>query len=104
MAESLHNAANDIETETDMPDAFSGHHAALDAPASHGFAVTPNDATDLAVVTRALYVGTGGSIAATMLSGETVTFAHVPDGAILPVRLLRVRATGTTALDIVGLN
>lgn len=87
-----------------MTDAFSGHHAALDAPAAHAFSIVPDDEADLAAVTRALYVGTGGSITATMLSGETATFAHVPDGAILPVRVRRVLASGTTALDLLGLS
>jgi hypothetical protein len=72
-------------------------------PASHGFAVTPSDSTLLAETTRGIYVGTGGTIAALMLSGASVTFTAVPSGAILPVRLTKIMATGTTASGIVAL-
>jgi hypothetical protein len=30
------------------------------SPATQGFAITPNDSTDLATVVRAIYVGVGG--------------------------------------------
>jgi hypothetical protein len=72
-------------------------------PASHGFAVTPSDSTLLSETTRGIYVGTGGSIAALMASGASVSFASVPAGTTLPVRLTKIMATGTTASDIVAL-
>lgn len=86
-----------------MTDSFSGHHAGLDAPATHAFSIAPANGTDLAAVTRAIYAGTGGNIALVMLSGQTATFANIAAGTILPVRATRVLQTGTTALDLVGL-
>ena len=86
-----------------MPDRFQYSMPSLDGPAAHAFAVTPNDATDLSETTRALYVGTSGSVAVVMISGATVTFAAVQSGTTLPVRVSRVLATGTTASTIVGL-
>jgi hypothetical protein len=53
-------------------------------------------------VTRALYIGTGGTLAVEMEWGQTVTFRNVPDGALLPVRVRRVLPE-TTATSIVGL-
>jgi hypothetical protein len=75
----------------------------MSGPASHGFAVTPSDSTLLAETTRGIYVGTGGTIAALMLSGASVTFTSVPSGTTLPVRLTKIMATGTTASGIVAL-
>ncbi|OJT95466.1 MAG: hypothetical protein BGN83_04940 [Rhizobium sp. 63-7] len=86
-----------------MVDRFANTQPSLSGPASSGFSITPNDTTDLAETVRALYVGGGGNLSVTMLSGEVVTLANVFAGSILPLRAVRVRATGTTATDIVGL-
>jgi len=66
--------------------------------------VTPDDAEDLSFVTRGVYVGDTGNLAVTMRSGAQVTFASVPAGALLKIRVSRIHATGTTALDIVALQ
>lgn len=86
-----------------MIDRFSGNAPSLTAPASHAFAITPADNADLPEVPRALYCGHGGNIAATMASGAALTFTNLPDGALLPIRLSRIAATGTTASGLVGL-
>ena len=86
-----------------MTDNFSSYSSGLDAPASGAVAVTPDDATDLGEVTRALYVGVAGDIAVVMKSGQEVSFTGVAAGTILPLRIARVKATGTTAGNIVGL-
>ena len=39
-----------------MPDPFDSFSAGLESPASHAYAVTPNDAQDLPVSCRALNV------------------------------------------------
>lgn len=86
-----------------MPDRFQYSTPSLSGPAAHAFAVTPNDSTDISETTRALYIGTAGSIAAVMASGASVTFGSVTSGTVLPVRVTRVLATGTTASAILGL-
>ncbi len=86
-----------------MPDRFSSNIPSLTSPATHGFTVTPSDTIDLSEVTRAIYVGSGGALAVRLLSGQTVTFAGVSAGSILPLGADRVLATGTTAGSIVGL-
>lgn len=67
-------------------------------------AITPNDSTDFTLgVCRAIYVGVGGDISLVDLSGETVVFAGVIAGSILPVQTARVNATDTTASSLVAL-
>lgn len=86
-----------------MSDRFNTLSRGLTAPANHAFAVTPSDSTDLSEVTRALYVGGAGAVAAVMESGASVTFSSVAGGTVLPLRLRQIRATGTTATNLVGL-
>lgn len=86
-----------------MPDRFQNTSPSLSGPATHGFAVTPHDVNLLQETTRALYIGSAGSLAVVLASGATVTFAGVASGTTLPVRAARVMATGTTAADILGL-
>lgn len=86
-----------------MPDRFADHAIGLESPASHGFAIAPSDGADLVETTRAIYVGSSGNLAVTLASGAEVTLTGIPGGTLLPVRLRRIRATGTTATAIVGL-
>jgi hypothetical protein len=77
----------------------------IEFPAVRLRAVTPNDTDPLVFVCKALYVGTGGNVAI-MASEDTaaVTLTNVQSGSIIPVRALRVMATGTTATGIVALS
>ena len=86
-----------------MTDRFENTAPSLAGPASHGFAITPSDSALLVENTRAIYVGSGGDIAALMLSGANVLLSAVPSGSILPLRLTKIMASGTTADNIVGL-
>jgi len=85
-------------------DSFLYSKKGLTVPSDHAVAVTPNDSTDLANTTRALYVGVSGDIVAIMAEDDSsVTFKGVGSGAVLPLRVKRILATGTTATDIVAL-
>lgn len=88
-----------------MPkDNFQSTSDSVTAPASRCFEITPNDSADLTEATKAIYVGTGGDITLRALDADTdVTFRNVQDGSILDVRVLALRAMGTSATDIVGL-
>lgn len=86
-----------------MTDRFIGREPGLDGPAIHGFGITPNNDVALAEVTRALYVGTAGDVAVLLMSGSSITLTNVPAGTLLPLRVQRVLATGTSATSIVGL-
>ena len=86
-----------------MADAFSGFTGGLDAPATKAFAVTPDDDTDLANVTRGLYVGGAGTVVAILADDNSaVTLAGATAGSVLPLRVKRVLSTGTTATSLVG--
>lgn len=73
-------------------------------PASHAFAVVPSDGVELTSIPRALFVGTGGNITLRLAdSSADVLLKNVPSGAMLDLQARFVRATGTTAADIVAL-
>lgn len=84
-----------------MTDAFQHHKSGLESPGYDAQAVTPDDAADLPIASRALYVGTEGDVRLTMAGGNAITFRAVQPG-FLPLRVTRVHATGTTATDIVA--
>lgn len=81
----------------------------LSDPAENFAAVTPHDTTNFnattpkAGLTRALYVGGAGNVAAVREDGTAVTFVGVTAGTVLPVRCIRVNSTGTTATGLVRL-
>ncbi len=87
-----------------MEDEFGQFGTGLTTPATASEVVTPDDATNLAYATRGLYVGQGGDIRVTMLSGDVVTLRNIQPGIIYPIRVVQVLATGTTATDVVGLR
>ena len=86
-----------------MADEFANYTSGLDSPARQAFAIgTASYGTALSKTTRALWVGTGGTVVAEMAGGNTVTFAGVQDGSILPIRVTAL-GTATSATGIVGL-
>lgn len=68
----------------------------------HAAAITADDTHHLDA-TSCLYVGTGGDVAVYTEEGETVTFANVPSGTFMPIAVIKVMDTNTTASDIVAL-
>lgn len=86
-----------------MTDIFKRHMNGLESPASWAYAITPDDATDLPVASRALNVAEAGFVQVTTVSG-TVARIYVAAGIPFPIRVTRVWATGTTALGIVSLS
>lgn len=77
-------------------------------PAADAVAITPADA-DLSLTgnkfTRAIYVGGAGDLAVQMAGDDNnnVVFSAVPAGTVLPLRVKQIRATATTATDIVAM-
>ena len=71
-------------------------------PGYSAAAVTPSDTAHLGNV-RALYIGGAGDVKIDAEGGGTVTFVGVQAGSIIPVRAVRVYATGTDATSIVAL-
>lgn len=85
-----------------MTDTFQSHARSLTSPPEHAVAIEPDDAGTLNVVTRALYVGAAGDLVVRMAGGGAVTLANVSAGSLLPIRVDRVFATGTTAGSLLG--
>lgn len=85
-----------------MTDKFRDRSSGLESPGHSAVEVAPSDLADLAVFSRALYVGQSGDLRVTTAGGDVVTFTAVPAG-ILPMRVRRVHATGTTAGAIVAI-
>lgn len=80
-----------------------GPGSAFSSPARKAFAITPSDTQDLAFLPRGVYVGGDGSLAVILADDtESVTFTGVPAASLLPIRVKRVLATGTTASGLVG--
>ena len=79
---------------------------------SRAAAVTPSDTLNIPSVSTengrgnngcVLYVATGGDLKVLTSGGDEVTFAGFQDGSFLPVNVLRVFATGTSATGIIAL-
>jgi len=72
-----------------------------------GIAVTPSDSSDITGATAntpaTLFVGTGGNINVVTLGGSTLLLKNIADGSFLPIQVTRVKATNTTATDIVAI-
>jgi hypothetical protein len=83
-------------------DRFSGYAASPDSPATDAFAITPSDTVELPAVTKAIYVGSGHVTLRPVHASGDVTYRNVPTGSYLTVRSSHVRATGTTAGDLIG--
>ena len=66
------------------------------------FAITPNDSVNLQNV-AVVFVGGAGNIKVTTANGDIVTFSGVVAGSVLPVQVLRVWGTSTTASSLVGI-
>lgn len=63
-------------------------------------AITTSDTVDLASPS-VVYVGGGGDVKVTTANGDVVTFTGLVAGGVIPVRVKRVWATGTTATNLV---
>ena len=86
-----------------MTDRFKNRVAGNADPATDGFPITPSDTAPLTETVRAIYVGGAGSVTLTLASGVALAFTNIPSGTILPIRAIAVKATGTDAIDLIGL-
>jgi len=81
--------------------------------AQRAAAVTPSDTIDIPSISTdpgagrnngcVLYVGVAGNLRVKTTGGDIVTFTNINTGAFIPVQVLRVYATGTTAASILAL-
>ena len=85
-------------------DNFAGNTPERAQPARRAEAVTPHDTNELTLVSRGLWVGGAGNVAVVMAEGDEVTFVGVSAGTLLPFCVKQVKATGTTATNIVAVS
>ena len=77
--------------------------------AGRAAAVTPSNTVNIPAITGGsnngcvLYVGGAGNLKVLTVGGDEVTFTAIPVGTFVPVQVLKVFATGTTATNIVAL-
>ena len=86
-----------------MSDGFHRNTDTVFAPARSAFAVVPDDEDELPRVPKGIFVGTGGDVTLRAVdSGADVVYRNLPDASYIAVRVSHVRATGTTATDMVA--
>lgn len=80
--------------------------------ANRASVVTPSDTANIPSLSSeegtpnrgcVLYVGTKGNLEVLTVGGDKVTFTNIQDGSFLPVQVVRVYDTGTTASNIIAL-
>lgn len=67
-----------------------------------GGAITPSDTADN--FWESIFVGGAGNVTVVTPFGDTVEFTAPAAGFVLPIRVVKVKATGTTATNLVGLK
>lgn len=77
--------------------------------ANRAVKVTPSNTVNISEETEAsksgsvLYIGTGGDLRVLTVGGDEVVFYNIQDGSFLPVQVLRVYESETTASNIIAL-
>jgi hypothetical protein len=85
-------------------DVFDDLTDTVAAPARAPFPIVPSDTVAIAVLPKAIYVGTGGTVVLRGIDAAAdVSFVNVASGQTIDVRASHVRATGTTAANLIGL-
>lgn len=86
-----------------MSDSFASYADNGLAPARAPFAVTPHDLQALTQVPKGIYVGSGGNVTLRGVDASSdVTYCNLPDASYIAVRALYIRATGTTAANLIA--
>jgi hypothetical protein len=71
--------------------------------ANSGFAITPSDESELAIIPRAVYIGGAGDLVVKLIDDEdAITFAGIQAGSLLPIRPKQV-LEDTTATNIIAI-
>ena len=87
--------------------ALNGFSSTLDSlisPARKCFSIAPDDAATLPILPKAIFVGTGGDLVVRAVdSDDDVLLANAASGSIIDIRVIAIRAAGTTASNLVGL-
>ena len=87
-----------------MPDKFARFPDEPNAPATIPYPIAPSDTVELPLIPKGIYVGTGGDVTlrGIGLNAVDVTYRNLPDASYICVRAHYVRATGTTATNLIA--
>ena len=86
-----------------MQDQFRDSSDTTISPARSAVAIIPSDTLPLPRVPKALYIGAAGTVTVRCVDDQAdVVFQNLAAGSILPIRAAYVRASGTTASQIVA--
>lgn len=95
--------ANDVSNSNPMPIAAPNPLNVNTNTAVQAFTIVPSDSAALTVQPYGIYVGTGGDVTLRAVGSTVdVTYKNLPDASYIAVRASHVRATGTTATDLIG--
>lgn len=75
----------------------------IEAPVLRTEQITPSDETIFVTPTRGIYIGYGGDLVIRNTDGVDLTFTFTTNGTVLPIVAKMVKATGTTAQNIIGM-
>ena len=85
-----------------MADKFANQSDSTNSPARDCFALVPSDSNVISPIPKGVYVGSGGDVTLRAVDSQAdVTYRNLADGSYLSVRVLYIRATGTTASNMV---
>lgn len=84
-------------------DTFERYADSPVGPARRASAVTPHDSNAISPLPKALFFGSAGTVTLRAVDSAADVSLPVAAGQILPVRASHVRASGTTAGNIVSL-
>lgn len=86
-----------------MTDLLHDQQDTVLTPSRRPYAVIPHDSDALPLVPKGLYVGMGGDVTLRGVDAKSdVTYRNLPDASYIAVRASHVRATGTTASDLIA--
>lgn len=104
MGDRVYNSTNAPVKLIDLGDgSYAVAIALTESRVENAFAITADDANDLAYATTAIYVGVEGDVKVDMAGeGTGIVLKGLAAGMWHPIAVTKVYATGTTATDILG--
>ena len=84
-------------------DRFEDFRDSAAHPSRSPYSIIPHDTAALPMVPKGIYVGSGGDVTLRGVEGaEDVVYRNLPDASYIAVRASHVRASGTTAANLIG--
>ncbi|MGK2911242.1 MAG: spike base protein, RCAP_Rcc01079 family [Sphingobium sp.] len=85
------------------PYQYPAYNDSVATPARAPYTVVPHDTNALPVIPKGIFVGTGGQVTLRGVDASLdVVYKNLPDGSYINVRAAYIRATGTTATDLIA--